>query len=76
MKPSMARRETDADDVVEQFMIMTFLWDSQFLFQCYGYELNAAIKVPEKGVITGVGTVTIKEQRLPFTVMISEETPD
>jgi hypothetical protein len=60
-----------ADDVVEQFM--NFLYDSEYLSNRYAYELNAAIRGPESSVIMAMGTVTIKEQRLPFTVMISEE---
>ena len=60
-----------ADEVVEHFM--NFLYDSEFLSNRYAYELNAALKVPDKTVIMAMGTVTIKEQRLPFTVMISEE---
>lgn len=60
-----------ADDVVEQFM--NFLYDSEFLSNRYAYELNAAIRGPDSSVIMAMGTVTIKEQRLPFTVMISKE---
>lgn len=63
-----------ADEVVEQFM--DFLYESEFLSNRYSYELNAAIKVPDKTVIMAMGTVTIKDQRLPFTVMISEEQTD
>ncbi len=66
-----ALADLPADEVVEQFM--TFLHDSAFLSNRYAYELNAALKVSDNTVIMAMGTVTIKEQRLPFTVMIAEE---
>ena len=36
-------------------------------------KLNAAIKVPGKGVVMAMGCIVIKEQKLPFTIMISED---
>ena len=58
-----------ADEVVEQFM--GYLYDTKFLSGRYGYELNAALRVADKNVV--MATVPIKEHRLPFTIMISDD---
>ena len=60
-----------ADEVVEQFM--DHLHDSEFLTNRYAYELNAAFKADEGRVVMAMGTVTIKDQRLPFMIMFSGE---
>ena len=59
-----------ADEVVELFM--HHLHGENIISDRNHYELNSAMKNKEKQVVTAVGHLFLKDDALPFVVMISQ----
>ncbi len=59
-----------ADEIVEVFM--RHIHDQHIISDREHYELNSAMKNKEKQVVTAVGNLFLKNDALPFVVMISQ----
>ncbi|MCG8356794.1 MAG: hypothetical protein MI920_14585 [Kiloniellales bacterium] len=61
--------QTPADELVESFM--QHLHDEKELPAAYAYELNSAIKNPNKRVVMAIGSLHLQNEDMPFVSMIS-----
>ena len=58
------------DEIVEAFA--AHIHDAGVITSPVSYELNSAMKNPEKNVVTAIGNLILQGDHLPFVVMISK----
>ena len=62
---------TPADELVEH--LMAHLQQVGMLRDRYDYELNSAIRNRDAGVVMAIGSLHLRNQHLPFAVLITPE---